>query len=349
MQRSILAPLVLVVVFSGCSDNPVTTRTEAETPASWQRHALPSGIAGEAAVLDLEARDADLFVLGRRFFAALDATGELGEAWSLLIPSGLSLPFTSNTYFVYPLDGRGLYPSSISINWSVEGRGVPTEVQLPLTLLDPALSERAGYSAHGTPVAVINDEGRMLLSVHDSRLGDESRAYLYLVRLRPRAPGDFSEIHVAVERRIERPLRERVMTTGSRFFLSSVRALYELKQSGDMRMLRDDGAWSVIEHDGQLFVYNWNGIFVSVDDGATWRRIGPGDGKGEFFVVDGRLCILRSNSILLIDAVKGSATHLVDDGLPQDGHDWSVAVQFGNRVYVATHAGLYSKPVSEFF
>jgi hypothetical protein len=135
---------------------------------------------------------------------------------------------------------------------------------------------------------------------------------------------------------------------GGRFFVSSVIATWEIEPSGGTRQLLDHGVYGIIEHDDRLFACSWNGLLMSSDEGATWDTL-PYDGaKGQFFVVDGHLCLLRASSILQVNADTGSTTPLAVDGLPFDGHSWGAAIRFGENVYLATHQGLFYRPVRDF-
>jgi hypothetical protein len=85
-------------------------------------------------------------------------------------------------------------------------------------------------------------------------------------------------------------------------------------------------------------------VYSSSDGGATWDRVAGAEAH-KFFVVDGRLCFLPGPN--LIDVDTGEVTPLAYDGLPY--LPLKAATQVGNRVYIATRDGLYSKPVSGFF
>ncbi len=353
MKRSLLFfLLMLAATVSGCSDDPVQPESEVAAPVTWQRLTLASGQSDES-VMALSARDKDLFVLTQRFFSTVDPEGAIGEKWSHHIPAGRALPFASKDYFVYPINLNGYFAhNSISINWSAAADGLPASVQLPLVTLDPALSENARYAAWDshTHVAVINNEGLALAPVFDSYQNAPSSTYLYLIRLSPRAPGDFSEIFVDVEKRIDWPYGPVwVIVVGGRFFASTVVATYEVYDDGAITRLFEPGANSMIEHDGRLIISNWNGIFASTDGGETWEPV-VGTDPGTLFEVDGRLCLRRAAGIQVIDLDEGTITTLANNGLPLMSSVFSeAAVQFGDRVYIGTREGLYSKTISDFF
>jgi hypothetical protein len=352
LKRSLLLfLLIFTATVSGCSDDPAQPDPETVAPVTWQRHALQPGQSSER-VMGLSARDGDLFVLAQRFFTNVDIEGNVSDQWLHHISVGRALPFVSKDYFIYPLNLGGYFShNSISINWSAPPDGLPASVQLPLTTLDPALSENARYAAWDshTNVAVVNDEGLMLVPVFDSFLNAPSPTYLYLVRLSPRAPGDFSEISADLEKRIDWPYGPVwVILVGNRFFASTVVATYEVFKDGTITELFEPGANSMIEHDKRLVISNWNGISASTDGGSTWEFVVGAD-RGTLFEIDGRLCLWRGARVQTIDLEAGTKTTLAYDGLPTSSGPLEAAAQFGDRIYVGTREGLYHKPISEFF
>jgi hypothetical protein len=345
-MRRLLVPglLLLAAILCGCSKDPARPRTEVEPAVAWQRYDLPD--ATFEPCVDLQAGDADLFVLAPRRFALIAPEGS-DTRWHPVaeFPTGHALTFVNRDYFVYPLGGGGSIHQSISINRRVTGSEVPSETQLHVTLLGPELSGDARYAAwdNHTPVVVIDDEGRMLAPVFDSGVNAPGRLYVYLIQLRH----DASVVAANVERRIEWPHAPFwVMTAGGRFFASTVVATYEVRWDGSITRRFDEGAYDIAEFDGRLVCARFSGIHASSDGGVTWTPVGHAE-KGRFFQVGGRLCLLQAGGISLIDLDRGEITRLATEGLPNGG--WAAAAQFKDRVYVATREGLFHKPAREFF
>lgn len=353
-MRFVLYLLLLMgLALGACSDDSSPIVTEMPEDVVWEPQALPVGAADQW-LMSLKARTDDLFVLGRDFFTTVGRDGKAGNVYThgtLDIPTGRALPFVNEDYFVYPMDINGFFAhNSLNINWSVTGNGLPTSVQLPLSTLDPALSEDARCAAWDThtAVAVINEDGLMLVPVFDAGPGPGT-LYLEMVRLSPRAPGDFSEITATLERKVPWPYEPVwVMTADNRFFASTVLATYEVQAGGAINQIFDEGVLRMIAHENRLYASNWSGVYVSGDGGATWERVTSAL-TGDLFVVDGKLCLLSGAQIEFIDEGAGRTVALADAGLPGENGIWTSAAQLGDRVYVATRKGLFAKPVSHFF
>lgn len=347
MKRWVSLLPVLAILLPGCSEEPLGPEPPEESPVVWERLDLPEVT---SVVLGLEAGEEDLFALGDRHFWTLDRSGDVHGLHSVFrIPTDRARPFLGAEYFaypIYPLDGSFPYATNLGIDLRGTGDRLPARAQLPLAVLDPGLSGKAGYLATNRQrVAVIDGGGRMLAPVIDA---DPSRgsAFVYMVRLST----DRGVVSVDPVGRIEWPYEPFwMMTAGGRFFASTVRALYEIRWDGSIDKLADQGAWDIAEFNGKLVLDGLEGIRVSADGGATWQPVAYGE-KGTFFRVGESLCLLRGLGISVIDLDAGTSTPVSPDGLPVfSGSPWMDAARFGDRVYVATTEGLYAKPVEEFF
>jgi hypothetical protein len=355
MNRTLPSAIALLVfTIFGCSDESVQPEPEPPAAVAWQRLDIP-GIADEYLV-GLNANDQDLFALAPRFFATLDGTGEF-DVWASLLDFATTraLTFVNDEYFLYPVDtDKSPFHKSMSINWRYSaGAGqVPSEVQLPLVVLDPTLSKDARYAAGDmhSRLAVINREGYMLVPVFDWTVNVAHNTYLYLLRLSPRAPGDYSEISVDLEKRIDWPHEPMwIMTDGERFFASTVLETYEVGVDGSITSLCPELTYSVLTHEGKLYANRVDGVHVSGDGGVTWELV-VYVGKGDLLEIDGRLCLLSGAYAYRIDTDENTAVQLWHNGLPtNNGGPIEAMSVFHGQVYAATHEGLYHIALDDFF
>ena len=349
MRYLTISLICVAALTAGCStDDPVQPQQSTDDDPTWQLLDLNHS---DPYLLNLSPQVDRMIVVGRRFYRSLDAAGETVGDWvSQTVTTGWAVPTVAGDYFAYPMTVGGHYAHNlIHVNYAPDPTAqIPLLLQLPLVVLDSSLPEDARYEAWGThsPIVGLRDDGLMLVPVFDSTNG----SYIYAVRLTLTGTG---LIEHEVERRIRWPHEPFwILTIGERFFAATVRATYEILSDGRIVKVSDEGAYSMIEYDGHLYMSNWNGIFESKDGGVSWERVAYSD-RGILFVVDDQLCLQRGRSSYRVDLGAGMFSSMIalrDDGLPGTvSKSWQPIAQFGDRVYLATPEGLYYTSVTEFF
>ena len=151
----------------------------------------------------------------------------------------------------------------------------------------------------------------------------------------------------------------------SDIFATAEGTIYALSPTGIYRLSPDAPAWTLInssfpiegfrvpmaEHEGTFYVVSNDEVFVSTDEGETWKSLGPrpeGDAIGLVVVDEAQgngfhlhrtmyLALYEKGMFRSTDV--GAQWTLFDDGLT--GRTFSGVATVGNTVFVGTDKGLY--------
>ena len=151
----------------------------------------------------------------------------------------------------------------------------------------------------------------------------------------------------------------------SDIFATADGTIYAFSPTGIYRLRPDAPAWTLIhsglpiegfrvamaEHDGTLYIVSNDEVFVSTDDGETWKSVGPrpeGDAFGLVIVDEAQgngshvhptmYLALQDKGVFRSTDV-GAQWTLFDDELM--GRTFSAVASVGNTVFVGTDKGLY--------
>jgi hypothetical protein len=347
-------------LFFSCKKESIPPINDVEENPCWQLH--PDIELDRRLLIQSYATEDHLFLLSNNYFLKMDETG-LVEEHFISEEGNLSLydyPMLNDKLFAVGFDGYFLEKLKI-----YSSRNLEVFTTIDLKAIDSTFTEINYFSGNGM---VVNDSNKLLFSVKKQYVQGASEPNLYLWMFDVIMEDDALTIEFDQEIKIEIPgtsnLTGEKSVSELRVFenefycsIKSPTATFKINNQGEYKELFPLRHAKVFSRNDTLIALGHVGgcdvgyAIKPPNDNWTTYSLGLNDGCwGSFYKVNDQFIMVNQDQLWVIKVDPNSFREIkeLDASCIQSTSIRSL-VNFKDRIYLATHEGLYVKKLEDFF
>lgn len=330
-------------ILSACDDNDV----KKSQSSAWHPH--PAFRLETKIVLNSHSTKDKIFFYGPRFFFALDKSGRVTNAGTILSYPGLSyLPIADDFFVRAGISGNVTFANSEFPGWD-EG-----EAFVAINPLEPQFKNLILTYYHAWPTIETNESNQCIVPIEVDGM-ENYQFYLFNVN---RSDGGL--IHVTDTVKVTLPAEgnqwiyiKNIHGFSDYFIVSTGHGVFKIYGDGKFKKLIDYGVQMFTANKGRLFGFEQpQRLHVSDDEGETWKTY---EGLPELLSISdysnvGDSLVGYSRDGLFtfkLDGINYSLRPLDNDVVK--GNEITSITEFQDSVYVTTMSGVFVKSKRYFF
>lgn len=353
--------LVGIILSTGCRPDPELIAVEVERQHRWERFERLSNRRAIRTGIYSDTLDRKLYLPGVNNLAVIsyDSEGVVEEEEGLI---DYVLTFYEPLVYGTPINRDLVVSTSSDQFFRVSKTTSPNYFENGLQFYGPNLDTafiRYDFPYwHQSVNFGLTDDNYLLVSYlrkrHD-QIGYDTE--FTLIEIDQEDDTHLTSLEVTSMQKIDKPedwgKANAIHVIDNTFFVATSGATYRIFTDGTWQLSYDSNLFDMFELNGHLFAITWNGLIVSNDMGASWQtiqQIGNELRLGRYRTIDRQIVGFFQDQLFRLEFLETGLTgitYLDNDGL--EGEEITGIAVAGERVYISTLGGVFSRQRSEFF